>query len=790
LGAIIVPALIVAGLLSGPANASTARPTADTSITSDAVAGTNPRLSMIADPSRFTTHVSGMTPDGGHVYVKTTRILTPGDPSGEKVYDVHAGQNRVVTFGGNFPLAVLWSDDGSAVVFRTDKAIAAEDTDTQDDLYVDIGGSVHLVGKGTAEAVADDGSAVIFSTGQALVPEAAEVTPRADLFRWDLATEELTLLTPDTAEEARFAAATDDLQRVLIGSDETLAGPDLNGYSRIYERIADSYVLRADRNIFDVGPDMSWIHFYGNLSYVPEDIDGADDAYVWDSVADTYELLTPGAGDSHVAAIATDRSNWILFTADGLDPADVDEADDFYLVSATADPLLLTGNGPLGQTSISGNDDLSTLVITTTLGLVPADVDDTADRYRVEPDDLAHPDLLTGPMTPVSGYAPVYAISPDGNRIIFGWGEPLVPEDTNANIDLYAWEAGQTTLLTPNTTRTLLDTVIPKSAARVAFQTYDKVLAQDNDGEQDWYLVDFDVVAPDPAISGPASTTGSIALVVSTDGAERTECLVDGVGVGPCMNPWNVSGLVEGAHNATINAWDATGNLGTASKSWTVDTTAPTAKAPVASLIVGKQLGVSTVPMLLSWGGTDANGIASTKLEQQVDGGAWAQVAASVAGFTTTRSLAPGHAYRFRVTTRDGAGNLSTAATGSTFTLSSAQESSPRITFTGSWSTSTASSFMGGHARSSSSRVARASYRFTGKSVWWVTTTGPTRGTAHIWIDGTYRSTVYLYSSATTTRRAMYRFAWPTAGTHTIEIRVLGTAGHPRVDVDAFIVLR
>jgi hypothetical protein len=30
---------------------------------------------------------------------------------------------------------------------------------------------------------------------------------------------------------------------------------------------------------------------------------------------------------------------------------------------------------------------------------------------------------------------------------------------------------------------------------------------------------------------------------------------------------------------------------------------------------------------------------------------------------------------------------------------------------------------------------------------------------------------------------------WPTAGTHTIEIRALGSPGHPRVDIDAFVVL-
>ena len=31
--------------------------------------------------------------------------------------------------------------------------------------------------------------------------------------------------------------------------------------------------------------------------------------------------------------------------------------------------------------------------------------------------------------------------------------------------------------------------------------------------------------------------------------------------------------------------------------------------------------------------------------------------------------------------------------------------------------------------------------------------------------------------------------SWPVAGRHTLEIRVVGTAGRPRVDVDAFVIV-
>jgi hypothetical protein len=32
--------------------------------------------------------------------------------------------------------------------------------------------------------------------------------------------------------------------------------------------------------------------------------------------------------------------------------------------------------------------------------------------------------------------------------------------------------------------------------------------------------------------------------------------------------------------------------------------------------------------------------------------------------------------------------------------------------------------------------------------------------------------------------------AWASSGTRTIEVRVLGTSGRPRVELDAFVVLR
>ena len=39
-------------------------------------------------------------------------------------------------------------------------------------------------------------------------------------------------------------------------------------------------------------------------------------------------------------------------------------------------------------------------------------------------------------------------------------------------------------------------------------------------------------------------------------------------------------------------------------------------------------------------------------------------------------------------------------------------------------------------------------------------------------------------------RQVLFATNWDASGSHTIQIRVVGTDGHPRVDLDAFLVYR
>ena len=57
-------------------------------------------------------------------------------------------------------------------------------------------------------------------------------------------------------------------------------------------------------------------------------------------------------------------------------------------------------------------------------------------------------------------------------------------------------------------------------------------------------------------------------------------------------------------------------------------------------------------------------------------------------------------------------------------------------------------------------------------------------------MNGAYVTTVDLYRSASHYREIAWQKAWSTSARRTVRLVVVGTAGRPRVDVDAFVVLR
>jgi hypothetical protein len=82
---------------------------------------------------------------------------------------------------------------------------------------------------------------------------------------------------------------------------------------------------------------------------------------------------------------------------------------------------------------------------------------------------------------------------------------------------------------------------------------------------------------------------------------------------------------------------------------------------------------------------------------------------------------------------------------------------------------------------------------FAGTSIGFVSTLGPARGIAEIWLDGQFVASVDLYAASQTSRAVVWASPAPLSpGTHTLQVRVTGTrnpsATKNRIDLDAFLV--
>jgi hypothetical protein len=247
----------------------------------------------------------------------------------------------------------------------------------------------------------------------------------------------------------------------------------------------------------------------------------------------------------------------------------------------------------------------------------------------------------------------------------------------------------------------------------------------------------------------------------------------------------------QGCNTVNVESWD---NMGLQSGDVTdgplcYDSVAPKiTAAPTVSLQNNVGPVKSTVPLKVSWSGTDTtSGVNHYTLYQSKDGGAFTQV-----GITTTASktvsVAPGHTYQFKVTGTDNAGNTSAGKSGSTYTLSLYQENSTKIKYSTGWTRQKLTGANGGYVKYATAAGKTATLTFTGIQAAWLSTEGPTRGSASVKLGSGSSTTISTHTSSPKTAEIV-DVVKGASGSHTLVVKVLGTSGHPRVDIDAFIVL-
>ena len=244
---------------------------------------------------------------------------------------------------------------------------------------------------------------------------------------------------------------------------------------------------------------------------------------------------------------------------------------------------------------------------------------------------------------------------------------------------------------------------------------------------------------------------------------------------------------IDGTRTVYVKWKDAAGNWSAVETDTIVlDTVKPSVTVPLRGFIAGTGIDAGRIRVHVPWSASDdRSGIARYELEQST-GGVWAMVSTTLTSPSIDRLLATQQDYQFRVRAVDGAGNTS-VATGKPFRISRYSDHNSAIRYSGSWTTDSNPAYWGGAAKRSSAAGARASLVFTGRHIAWVARTGPDRGKAGIFVDGTQVATVDLYSPTTRVQRVVWVGSWTTAVSRTVTIRVAGTTGRPRIDLDALV---
>ena len=248
-------------------------------------------------------------------------------------------------------------------------------------------------------------------------------------------------------------------------------------------------------------------------------------------------------------------------------------------------------------------------------------------------------------------------------------------------------------------------------------------------------------------------------------------------------------------------ARDAAGNPLASDRAWSftatasADVTAPTVQPPAERFVLDKSTGSTSVPVALNWSATDSeSAIREYQLQRSTDGGTFSGVSLSSATSTSKDvSLTPGKTYEFRVRASDAAGNWSDWVHGPKFVVGAFQETNATIAYNplGAWRQELLNNAYGGSLMYAAVNGDTATFTFTGREVAWVSTKGKDRGLAEVWLDGSYVKTVDLYRSSRSWKRTVFTAqSLDPSSTHTLEVKVLGTAGRPRVDLDAFLTIR
>lgn len=299
-----------------------------------------------------------------------------------------------------------------------------------------------------------------------------------------------------------------------------------------------------------------------------------------------------------------------------------------------------------------------------------------------------------------------------------------------------------------------------------------------------------DTTPPDPpTITGPsgrvASTSADIS-VTRADPSDTVTCFADGVDV-TCPGSWTITDLDQGAHAVTATSYDAALNESeTVYVYWVVDTIGPvgttiapsglTTNATISFDEAVSGITASSVRLMTDSGGAVAHTRACLTLTLEPTPCGSADV--RKVNLKPDESWVLGERYRVRInpsgsaTVVDDLDNVASTSD-SAFRVQTWTE---ELGATYTWRTVTNDRARGGSYLVERRAGARATWTFSGRTLTWLTVSGPSHGKAELYVDGTLRGTYNNYSERMHFD-VEHKLTGLGSGKHTVELRVLGRKG-------------
>jgi hypothetical protein len=456
-------------------------------------------MSVEANPAgTYNVPFIGASEDLEDAAFESPAAYTPEAPVG-------AGDNVYETVGGHIYLESILPDGTIATIAH--------------------GGSGYAAGGGDLHAVSRNGSRVIFTDASHSEAE-YELYDREDNIRTlEVSASRRAIPDPHGPQEPVYRTASADGSKVLFTSKAELTedantgtedqGADLYEYDAVTDTLTD---LTADTHSGDpngagvlgvIGrsEDASYVYFVAEGQFGSgEGEEGAPNVFLWHegtiryvatlSPADSADWQFGGYGYAQPSRVTADGEHMLLSTVSAQPGYDNNGFTELYLYAASGGGFACVSCNPSGAPATTG------------ASIVPAEF--SAGEAQYEPRHL----------------------SEDGTRVYFETPEALVPGDVNATGDVYEWTgdapgSGEVRLISSG--RGLFPAIFgdaSQSGSSVFFMTRNPLVPQDTDQNVDVYDARVDgglpassayvggcqgdacqgPASPPPATSAPAST--------------------------------------------------------------------------------------------------------------------------------------------------------------------------------------------------------------------------------------------------------------------------------------------